>query len=161
MMLIIHNTCNIYEILSRRSNDHCLQSLVTKFEFEGLVRLAGSFAPKMLGIANLDTMLVSIKVSEKDLDALREGLPVKLKVKSYPFLSFWGNCIRDFGALLFQDHLALLAKLFCPGLGHLGQFFCPGAGIGGGFLCRCIKSTTQSRYAGARSRYDSSIKLAT
>ena len=48
----------------------------------------------LLSIANLDTMRVLIKVSEKDLDVLEEGLPVKLKVKSYPFLSFWGKVAR-------------------------------------------------------------------
>lgn len=48
----------------------------------------------LLSIANLDTMLVSIKVSEKDLDVLKEGLPVKLKVRSYPFRSFWGKVSR-------------------------------------------------------------------
>jgi putative peptide zinc metalloprotease protein len=48
----------------------------------------------LLSIANLDTMRVSIKVSEKDLDVLKQGLPVKLKVRSYPFLSFWGAVTR-------------------------------------------------------------------
>jgi HlyD family secretion protein len=48
----------------------------------------------LLTIANLDTMRVLIKVSEKDLDVLKEGLPVKLKVRSYPFLSFWGKVAK-------------------------------------------------------------------
>jgi putative peptide zinc metalloprotease protein len=48
----------------------------------------------LLSIANLDTMLVLIKVSEKDLDALKEELSVKLKVRSYPFLSFWGKVAK-------------------------------------------------------------------
>jgi putative peptide zinc metalloprotease protein len=47
-----------------------------------------------LSIANLDTMLVVIKSSEKHLDVLREDQIVKLKVKSYPFLSFWGRVFR-------------------------------------------------------------------
>jgi multidrug resistance efflux pump len=47
-----------------------------------------------LSIANLDTMLVVIKASEKQLDVLKEGQNVKLKVKSYPFLSFWGRVFK-------------------------------------------------------------------
>lgn len=48
----------------------------------------------LLSIANLDTIRVLIKVSEKDLDVLKEGFSVKLKVRSYPFLSFWGKVTR-------------------------------------------------------------------
>jgi putative peptide zinc metalloprotease protein len=48
----------------------------------------------LLSIANLDTMRVLIEISEKDLDVLGEGLPVKLKVRSYPFLSFWGKVTK-------------------------------------------------------------------
>ncbi len=48
----------------------------------------------LLSIANLDTIRVLIKVSEKDLDVLQEGLLVKLKVKSYPSLSFWGKVAK-------------------------------------------------------------------
>lgn len=48
----------------------------------------------LLSIANLDTMRVSIKVSEKDLGVLEEGLSVKLKVRSHPFLSFWGSVAK-------------------------------------------------------------------
>jgi multidrug resistance efflux pump len=48
----------------------------------------------LLSIANLDTMRVLIEISEKDLDVLKEGLPVKLKVRSYPFLSFWGKVAK-------------------------------------------------------------------
>ncbi len=48
----------------------------------------------LLSIANLDTIRVLIKVSEKDLDVLQEGLRVKLKVRSYPFLSFWGKVAK-------------------------------------------------------------------
>jgi putative peptide zinc metalloprotease protein len=44
-----------------------------------------------LSIANLDTMLMVIKASEKHLDVLKEEQNVKLKVKSYPFSSFWGR----------------------------------------------------------------------
>jgi putative peptide zinc metalloprotease protein len=44
-----------------------------------------------LSLANLDTMLVLIKVSEKDWAILKEGQDIKLKVKSYPLLSFWGK----------------------------------------------------------------------
>jgi len=48
----------------------------------------------LLSIDNLDTMRVLIKASEKDLDVLKEGLRVKLKVRSYPFLSFWGKVAK-------------------------------------------------------------------
>ena len=47
-----------------------------------------------LSIANLDTMLMMIKASEKHLDILKEGQNVKLKVKSYPFSSFWGKVFK-------------------------------------------------------------------
>ncbi|MCK4386284.1 MAG: efflux RND transporter periplasmic adaptor subunit, partial [candidate division Zixibacteria bacterium] len=47
-----------------------------------------------LSIANLDTMLVVIKAREKHLDILKEGQNVKLKVKSYPFSSFWGRVTK-------------------------------------------------------------------
>ncbi len=48
----------------------------------------------LLSIANLDTMLVSIEVSEKNLDAVKLGLPVKVKIRAYPFRSFWGRVTR-------------------------------------------------------------------
>jgi len=44
----------------------------------------------LLSISNLDTVRVIIEVSEKDLDVIKEGQRVKLKIQSYPFLSFWG-----------------------------------------------------------------------
>jgi putative peptide zinc metalloprotease protein len=47
-----------------------------------------------LNIANLDTMLVIIKVSERHLDVLKEGQNVKLKVQSYPFSPFWGKVFK-------------------------------------------------------------------
>ncbi len=53
-----------------------------------------SSAGNLLSIANLDTMLVSIQVSEKDLDVLKLGFPVKVKIRSYPFRSFWGRVTR-------------------------------------------------------------------
>ena len=49
---------------------------------------------EILTIANLDTMRVSIRVSEKDFDVLKEGLPVKLKVRSHPVRTFWGKISR-------------------------------------------------------------------
>jgi HlyD family secretion protein len=48
----------------------------------------------ILTISNLDTVRVSIKVSEKDFDVLKKGLPVKLKVRSYPVRTFWGKVSR-------------------------------------------------------------------
>jgi multidrug resistance efflux pump len=51
-------------------------------------------AGNLLSIANLDTMLVSIEVSERNLDVLELGLPVKVKIRAYPFRSFWGQVTR-------------------------------------------------------------------
>jgi putative peptide zinc metalloprotease protein len=53
-----------------------------------------SFGSFGLSIANLDSIWVLMKVSEKDWDVLKEGQNVKLKVKSYPFLSFWGKVFK-------------------------------------------------------------------
>ena len=53
-----------------------------------------SYDGNLLSIANLDTMRVLIQVSEKNLDVLKEGLLVKLKVRSYPLLSFWGKVTK-------------------------------------------------------------------
>jgi putative peptide zinc metalloprotease protein len=53
-----------------------------------------SSAGNLLSIANLDTMLVSIQVSEKNLDAVKLELPVKVKIRTYPFRSFWGRVTR-------------------------------------------------------------------
>jgi HlyD family secretion protein len=53
-----------------------------------------SHESNLLTIANIDTMRALIQISEKDLDVLREGLLVKLKVQSYPFLSFWGKVTK-------------------------------------------------------------------
>lgn len=64
-----------------------------KSPIQGMVTSLGS-PENLLGIANLDTMRVLIKVSERDLDVLKEGLEVKLKVKSYPFLTFWGKVAK-------------------------------------------------------------------
>jgi putative peptide zinc metalloprotease protein len=53
-----------------------------------------SFGSFGLSIANLDSMWVLMKVSEKDWDVLKEGQNVKLKVQSYPFSSFWGKVFK-------------------------------------------------------------------
>ncbi|NIN00450.1 MAG: HlyD family efflux transporter periplasmic adaptor subunit [candidate division Zixibacteria bacterium] len=53
-----------------------------------------SSGDNLLSIANLDTMRALIEVSEKDLDVLEQGLPVKLKVRSYPFRSFAGTVAK-------------------------------------------------------------------
>ena len=53
-----------------------------------------SSGDNILTIANLDTMRVLIRISEKDFDVLQEGLPVKLKVRSYPGKTFWGKVSR-------------------------------------------------------------------
>ncbi|HEX7402332.1 MAG TPA: efflux RND transporter periplasmic adaptor subunit, partial [candidate division Zixibacteria bacterium] len=58
-----------------------IQGTVTSISYDG----------NLLSISNIDTIRVMIQVSEKDLDVLREGQRVKLKVQSYPFLSFWGK----------------------------------------------------------------------
>jgi multidrug efflux pump subunit AcrA (membrane-fusion protein) len=53
-----------------------------------------SYDGNILSISNIDTVRVMIQVSEKDLDVLGLGQKVKLKVQSYPFLSFWGKVTR-------------------------------------------------------------------
>jgi putative peptide zinc metalloprotease protein len=53
-----------------------------------------SFSSSGLSIANLDSMWVLMKVSEKDWEVLKEGQNVKLKVKSCPFSSFWGKVFK-------------------------------------------------------------------
>jgi putative peptide zinc metalloprotease protein len=45
----------------------------------------------LLTVANLDTVRVLIKVSEKDLDVVCVGQKTKLKVRSYPWISFYGK----------------------------------------------------------------------
>jgi putative peptide zinc metalloprotease protein len=55
---------------------------------------SSSFGSWGLNIANLDSMWVLIKVSERDLNVLKEGQNVKLKVKSFPFSSFWGKVFK-------------------------------------------------------------------
>jgi putative peptide zinc metalloprotease protein len=53
-----------------------------------------SYDGNLLSISNIDTIRVMIQVSEKDLDVLQLGQRVKLKVQSYPFLSFWGKVTK-------------------------------------------------------------------
>jgi len=53
-----------------------------------------SSGANILTIANLDTMRILIRISEKDFDVLQEGLAVKLKVRSYPGRTFWGKVSR-------------------------------------------------------------------
>jgi putative peptide zinc metalloprotease protein len=53
-----------------------------------------SSGDNILTIANLDTMRVLIRISEKDFDVLQQGLPVKLKVRSHPIKTFWGKVSR-------------------------------------------------------------------
>ncbi|KPL00819.1 MAG: hypothetical protein AMJ91_03045 [candidate division Zixibacteria bacterium SM23_73_3] len=64
-----------------------------KSPIQGVVTSISS-GGNLLSIANLDTMRVLINISEKDLDVLGEGLRAKLKVRSYPFLSFWGKVTK-------------------------------------------------------------------
>jgi putative peptide zinc metalloprotease protein len=61
-----------------------IRGVVTSISYDG----------NLLSIANLDTMRVLIQVSEKNLEVLKQGLLVKLKVRSYPFLSFWGKVTK-------------------------------------------------------------------
>ena len=53
-----------------------------------------SYDNNLLSISNIDTIRVMIQVSEKDLDVLALGQRVKLKVQSFPFLSFWGKVTK-------------------------------------------------------------------
>jgi putative peptide zinc metalloprotease protein len=61
-----------------------IQGTVTSISYDG----------NILSISNIDTIRVMIQVSEKDLDVLQLGQKVKLKVQSYPFLSFWGKVTK-------------------------------------------------------------------
>jgi putative peptide zinc metalloprotease protein len=61
-----------------------IQGTVTSISYDG----------NILSISNIDTIRVMIQVSEKDLDVLGLGQRVKLKVQSYPFLSFWGKVTK-------------------------------------------------------------------
>ena len=53
-----------------------------------------SYDGNILGISNIDTIRVMIQVSEKDLDVLQLEQKVKLKVQSFPFMSFWGKVTK-------------------------------------------------------------------
>ena len=61
-----------------------IRGMVTSISYDG----------NLLSISNIDTVRVLIQVSEKDLDVLQLGQKVKLKVQSYPFLSFWGKVTK-------------------------------------------------------------------
>ena len=76
------------EFLEGQVSDSQIRSLI-----RGVVTSISSDG-SLLSISNIDTMRVLIQVSEKDMDVLREGNKVKLKVQSYPFLSFWGKVTR-------------------------------------------------------------------
>jgi len=92
----------IYELEARANFlEAQISASQIKSPISGIVASLGSeknFSPSIsfwgLNIANLDTMLVVIKASEKYLDVLKEGQNVKLKVKSYPFSSFWGKVFK-------------------------------------------------------------------
>lgn len=45
----------------------------------------------LLAVANLDTVRVLIKLSEKDLDAIKVGQKTKVKTRSFPWISFYGE----------------------------------------------------------------------
>jgi putative peptide zinc metalloprotease protein len=74
-----------------------------KSPIRGIVTSLSS-GDNLLSIANLDTMRVLIEISEKDLDVLKEELPVKLKVRSYPFLSFWGKVTKISQIAVTEEH---------------------------------------------------------
>jgi putative peptide zinc metalloprotease protein len=61
-----------------------IQGTVTSISYDG----------NLLNISNIDTIRVMIQVSEKDLDVLQLGQRVKLKVQSYPFMTFWGKVTK-------------------------------------------------------------------
>ncbi len=74
-----------------------LEGQVSDSQIRSLIRgtvTSISYDGNILGISNIDTIRVMIQVSEKDLDVLKEGQKVKLKVQSYPFLSFWGKVTK-------------------------------------------------------------------
>jgi len=76
------------EFLEGQVSDSQIKSLisgtVTSISYDG----------NLLSISNIDTIRVMIQVSEKDLDVLQLEQKVKLKVQSYPFLSFWGKVTK-------------------------------------------------------------------
>ena len=86
-----------------------------------------------LSIANLDTMLVVMRVSEKHLDVLREGQSVKLKVKSYPFSSFWGE-VSKISQEAEEDQAKIIFRVTCkienqnhslkPGMSGYAKIYC-------------------------------------
>ena len=92
-----------------------------------------SSGDNLLSIANLDTMRVLIKLSEKDLDVLKEGLPVKLKVRSHPFLTFWGK-VTKISQIADMEELKKTFTITCkienkdyllkPGMSGYAKIFC-------------------------------------
>ncbi|MFQ6031366.1 MAG: HlyD family secretion protein, partial [Candidatus Zixiibacteriota bacterium] len=86
-----------------------------------------------LSIANLDTMLAVIKASEKHLDVLKEGQNVKLKVKSYPFFSFWGR-VSKISQKAEEDQAKNVFRVTCkienenhllkPGMSGYAKIYC-------------------------------------
>jgi len=70
--------------------EYQIDASVIKSHISGVVTQA-RFDSTFLKIENLDTVRVLIKVSEKDMDVARPDLKVKVKVRSYPFESFYGK----------------------------------------------------------------------
>ena len=74
-----------------------LEGQVSDSQIKSLIRgtvTSISYDGNLLSISNIDTIRVMIQVSEKDLDVLQLGQRVKLKVQSFPFLSFWGKVTK-------------------------------------------------------------------
>ena len=105
--------------------------VVTSVSFEKNSSPSGGYLG--LTIANLDTMYVQIKVSEKDLAVLREEQGVKLKVKSYPFSSFWGK-VSKISQKAEKDQAQNVFQVICkvenhnhllkPGMSGYAKIYC-------------------------------------
>ncbi len=103
-----------------------------KSPIQGVITSISS-GDNLLSIANLDTMRVLIKLSEKDLDVLKKGLPVKLKVRSYPFLTFWGK-VTKISQIADMEELKKTFTVTCkienkdyllkPGMSGYAKVFC-------------------------------------
>jgi multidrug resistance efflux pump len=85
------------EIRKLKAKAEFQESQITASQIKSPIRgvvTSLSSGDDLLSIANLDTMRIIIRVSEKDFDVLREGLPVKLKVRSYPSQTFWAKVTK-------------------------------------------------------------------
>jgi putative peptide zinc metalloprotease protein len=87
-----------------------------------------------LEIAELDTLAAEIMLSEKDLAYIKEGLRVKFKARSYPFLSFYGTVCRVGNKIIEDSGGRRIFKVECripntnnvlkPGMSGVAVIYC-------------------------------------